>query len=427
MSLSPRLYCCAAPEDDAWCRALVEALRWAGADVLADAPDASAPEGIERTLVGRPVCVAVLSPAAALAPAVRQAVEVALRLRHSAPERLVLGVTAAPMMLPAAWATIERIAAADGGGLAPAEAAQRVRDRLADVALRTPASSMPLVVVPDQEARARDAWERGKVLRAEGRPQEALALYDHVLAADPALAPIWYSRGTLLAELERYDEALIALERALACDASLAVAWHARGSIHLALHAPNDALPAFEHALRLNPTHVPSWAGKGDAFTQQRRYADALEAYERALELDGDNADLWNRKGNTLQMLRRHPESPPARSRARTLGGNAPQHEDRDWDREALAAYVRATDRDPKHALAWANIIRLLEEQGRHRAARAARRDRDRDRALEEDVAAQPTRYTPRAEGAEDGEYGMEDVADQRTRQAPSAPGHDDA
>lgn len=413
MSLALRLYVAAAPEDEAWCRAFVEALRWAGADVLTSGLEAERharpldateqAEVIEHALLARPVLVAILSPAASVAPGVRRAVEIALRLRRSEPERLVLAVTARSALLPEAWATVERFAAAEGGGLAPVEAAQRVRDRLAGVALRMPASSMPLVAAPDQETRARDVWERGKVLRAEGRAQEALTLYDQALAHEPALAPIWYSRGTLLATLERYDEALLSLDRALEYDASLAVAWHARGRIQLTLQAPFDALQAFEHALRLNPAHVPSWAGKGDAYAHAKRYADALDAYERALELDERNADLWNKKGNLLQMLQRHPEARVARARPRTLGGDAPR-EARDWDGEALDAYERAIDLDATHALAWANTIHLLEDLGRKRAARSARRARDRarDEARAASVAAQETRYAPLVERRDD-------------------------
>ena len=407
MSLARRVYVGAAHEDAAWCRAFVEALRWSGADVLyAEYGALPAPPGqpssrltdeIEPALLARPHFVAVLSPAAVLSPPMQQAVQAALRLQRQESERITLAVVAAGAALPAAWSPAERIGGADGSGLPPAEAAARVRDRLAGIAPRQPASSMPLSVAPAQEARARDAWEQGKVLCAQGRMQEALVVYDQALASDPTLAPIWYSKGTLLAALERGDEALVALDRALACDASLTIAWHAKGRVHLAAQAPYPALQAFEHALRVNPGHTPSWVGRGDAYTQLRRYADALEAYEHALERDASDAEVWHRKGNMLRMLQRHPESPPAHSRPRTLGA-PPAHEDRDWDGEALDAYEHALDLDPKHALAWANTIDLLEELGRHRAARSARRARDK--ALAVDVSDEETRYTPHLDGA---------------------------
>lgn len=415
LSLAPRIFVSAAREDDTWCRAFVEALRWSGADVLeasrdeagapsraqtgplSSPPPAGAADELERALLSRPIVIVVLSPAAAVAPALRQAVEAAVRRRETEPERLVLAVAASATAPPVSWPAIERITGPNGAGLAPAEAAARVRARLAGVALAAPSSSMPLVPIPSQEARARDAWERGKVLRAQGRAQEALVVYDQALVADATLAPIWYSKGTLLAELGRDDEALIALDRALECDATLVLAWHAKGRIHLAARSAHDALPAFEQAVRLDPAHASAWVGKGDTFCLSRRYADALEAYERALELAERDAEVWVRVGNVLQMLRRHPETRQALRRARTLRqGQEP--EDRDWDEEALDAYERALALDPQHALAWTNKIRLLEELGHRREARAARRERDD--ALEDDIAARETRYTRRSDGA---------------------------
>src|SRR5579883_3099597 len=46
----------------------------------------------------------------------------------------------------------------------------------------------------------------GSVLRAMGRPNEALLFYETALSIDPNAPAVWYNRGLLLWEMHRFED-----------------------------------------------------------------------------------------------------------------------------------------------------------------------------------------------------------------------------
>ncbi len=82
------------------------------------------------------------------------------------------------------------------------------------------------------------------------------------------------------------------------------------------------------------------------------RQPEALAAYERAIEIDPKDAASWSNKGNAPNDLGRHAE--------------------------ALTAYERAIAIDPTFAVAWNNKGYALNDLGRHAEALTAC-----DRAIE--------------------------------------------
>lgn len=154
MAQAARIFVSHAHEDNAWCRAFVQALRQAGADMWYDEHNlgyGTLGEEIERELRARPIFLVILSPAAIHKPWVRREVEAAISLKDEEPERIVL-----PMMaeVPLFWRGYKRVAGPGDAGLTATETVEA-------------------------------AWERGKGLRAQRRPAEALAAYERAIALDP--------------------------------------------------------------------------------------------------------------------------------------------------------------------------------------------------------------------------------------------------
>lgn len=378
MGLTARIFISNSRDDLVWCRAFVEALRWAGADVsYGEQRQFAWSDEVERDLDARSCFIVVLSPAAVVAPEVQAAVGAALARQTPLAERLCLGVLAQRATLPARWGALEVLSGPGGADLSPTETAARVQERLARAARTAPAPASG-AAGPGEVARA--TWERGEYLRAQGQAAEALALYERALAANATQGLLWYGLGTTLLDLQRHTDALAAFDRAVTCDAGLAAAWYAQGQVYAHLGAHPEAVAAYERALGINARMVGAWVGKGDALGVLHRYTASIEAYEQALELDASQASVWNRKGNLLRMLQRQ-DATRRRSQLRGLGGmrqGVPKGPAHVWPDEALQAYEHAVALDPRFVLAWNNLINLLEVLGWDAEADEARVRRDR-------------------------------------------------
>ena len=77
---------------------------------------------------------------------------------------------------------------------------------------------------------AETLYNRGGVLKALKRYDDALASYDRALAIKPKFAEALNNRGGVLRDLERYDEALASFDRALAINPHFVDALQNRGA-----------------------------------------------------------------------------------------------------------------------------------------------------------------------------------------------------
>src|SRR5258708_24851327 len=114
MAQAARIFVSHAPEDTAWCRAFVQALREAGADVWYDEPDLGdgvMGEEIARELQARPMFIVILSPAALASPQVHREVSAASGVQEKAGpgSRSMLLVMAEQADVPRLWADYQRV------------------------------------------------------------------------------------------------------------------------------------------------------------------------------------------------------------------------------------------------------------------------------------------------------------------------------
>jgi formylglycine-generating enzyme required for sulfatase activity len=138
----PRIFVSHAHEDNALCRAFVQALRLAGAEVWYDEHNLGYGDfaaAIERELLARPIFIPILSPASAVSRWVRRETEAAIHLQGREPERIILPVVAAKADVPLLWVGYKRLAGSGDAGLSPEEAARRVLNTLA----QRPAAEAP--------------------------------------------------------------------------------------------------------------------------------------------------------------------------------------------------------------------------------------------------------------------------------------------
>lgn len=207
----------------------------------------------------------------------------------------------------------------------------------------TPRRKVSQVDTPGGDA---EAWFReGNALIAEGRPDAAIAVYDRLLALQPAHAAAHINRGIALGLLGRHDEALVSYDHALRLQPQRADAHANRGVALSALQQPEQALLSLDRAIRLQPAHADAWNNRGNTLRALGKLNDALASYERAIKIRPDHADAHGNRGFVLHAL-----------------GNLPA---------ALASYERAIALRPGHADTHTNRSNLLNDLGRYDEAAA--------------------------------------------------------
>ena len=120
------------------------------------------------------------------------------------------------------------------------------------------------------------------------RPEEALAVADQVLAAEPDNIDAWFHRGTALAVLGRPREALPAIERVLALNPGLAEPWLRHGQLLEQMGQTDGALTSLDRALALAPDLAPAWMHRGGILRTLGHLDAAAVAFARAAEHGAD-------------------------------------------------------------------------------------------------------------------------------------------
>jgi serine/threonine protein kinase len=190
------------------------------------------------------------------------------------------------------------------------------------------------------------------------RWEEALAAYEQAIQLGYESADTYFIQGSILYDLKRLNEALMAYDRAIQLGYKDAVVHYRRGYILHLLERHEEALTAYEQAIQLDPTNASFYGGKGNVFRELKRYADAQQAYEEAIRLSPHTPIFHINRGDVLFTLKEFERSVDAYDQAikvasksgiksKAYVGKATVLLRLRRDKEAIAAYERATSLDP--------------------------------------------------------------------------------
>lgn len=145
----------------------------------------------------------------------------------------------------------------------------------------------------NQAAQLRDAKEH----------EQALQVYDAIVAIAPEDAFAWSNRATPLRAMGRLPDALFSCDQALLLNTLDADTWINRGNVLQEMGQALDAIASYEKALSIHPDDVDAWLYKGHVFSTVKDYARAVLNYEEVLKRVPNHGVALLHHGNALAQL----------------------------------------------------------------------------------------------------------------------------
>ena len=140
----------------------------------------------------------------------------------------------------------------------------------------------------------------GTELQAQGKFDEAIALYRAALLRDPNDALTYNNLGTALAAKGQLDEAIVHYRRALALAPKDADGHYNFANALMAQGKLVDAVGQFEEALRIEPGLVEAHLNLGNALSELGRSDEAAGHYRQAIAMKPDMVEAVNNLGLVL-------------------------------------------------------------------------------------------------------------------------------
>ena len=153
------------------------------------------------------------------------------------------------------------------------------------------------------------AFLEGCRLIGENNFSAALAHFEEAVALAPNFIEALTNRGGVLMALNRPDEAIRSLDLALALNPDMPEAWNNRGNALSVLGRHEDAVKSFDRVLALRPRLIEALINRGTALLTLRRIEDAFASYEAALQIDPRNSAALHGRANALFELKRFEEA----------------------------------------------------------------------------------------------------------------------
>lgn len=156
----------------------------------------------------------------------------------------------------------------------------------------------------------------GNALLDAGRSSDALLCFEHVVKLDPCHGEATYKVGYLLHELGRFEEALICLNRSAELQADHAPTLHMRALTLKSFDRLDEALADNMRAIELDPANHDTYGNVGNIWQARGLHEEALSWYDRSLEIRPDIAKTITNRAISLAELCRFDEAMAAYRRS---------------------------------------------------------------------------------------------------------------
>ncbi|MGH6718137.1 MAG: tetratricopeptide repeat protein, partial [Alphaproteobacteria bacterium] len=140
-----------------------------------------------------------------------------------------------------------------------------------------------------------DLFQRALDAQRDERLDDAIELYNALLARAPRHLPAYNNLGVALRRRDRFAEAIACYRRSLEAEPDSAQTLSNLGNALKDMHRLDEAIATFERAVAIQPKDAGIIYNLGIALKDAGRFDAALARYARALELRPDDPDIpWD-------------------------------------------------------------------------------------------------------------------------------------
>ncbi len=214
-------------------------------------------------------------------------------------------------------------------------------------------------------------------LHESGCFEEAAAIYNALLQADPQHFDSLHLLGVLACQVGQYEQSAVLINAALEVNAGLAAAHNNLGNALKGMGQADSALAAYSKAISLDANFSDALFNRGVCHHEQGRLQEAMQDYKAAVLLDLNHVSGWLNIGIVYHALGKFEEALQAFNQALSLQPESPQILSNRGNAckamgrvdEALSAYRHAIAINPDFIDAHFNLGVALQEIGQLEAA----------------------------------------------------------
>ncbi|HWZ47144.1 MAG TPA: tetratricopeptide repeat protein [Herbaspirillum sp.] len=211
-----------------------------------------------------------------------------------------------------------------------------------------------------------------------GRIDDALQIYQRILAADPDNADALHLMGNAAGQLGDIDASIALIARANALAPENTIYLASLGQAYRIKKQVEPALSCYTKILALEPNNAAAHYHLASLEKSAGNYTEAIAHYRLAVAIKPDFADAYHNLGSTLYALGKRDEALSSYEQA--LWSNLPEthnnigtiYFDQGQFERALASYRQAIEADANYAEAYNNIGNTLHKLGQADHAAAA-------------------------------------------------------
>jgi tetratricopeptide (TPR) repeat protein len=183
-------------------------------------------------------------------------------------------------------------------------------------------------------------FTRVDILARQNKTDEAIALLDRIINAEPQNGEAYYRRAAFYDKMNQPDKAVAGYKEAIRVDPLQSQAWFDLGVLYYNRGDYTNAQKAYQEVVRIDGTNGRAHANLASTFRQQEKYPEANAEYKLAEANGIKNADLYSEWGFCLGKTKEWDKSVARLETAKDMSPSATEDSNVGW------AYYNAAQED---------------------------------------------------------------------------------